>query len=62
MLIFVENRRKSFFTMIQKAQYQEPQSEIILLSAPAILTSSPDSEGVQEEPKPGEWAEAPYNI
>ena len=44
--------------MIQKAQYQEPQSEIILLSAPAILTSSP----MQEEEKPGEWADAPYNI
>ena len=49
--------------MIQKAQYQEPQSEIILLSAPAILTGSPNGptgEGVTEEP--GEWTDAPYNI
>lgn len=63
MLIFVENRRKSFFTMIQKAQYQEPQSEIILLSATVLLTGSPDipsggSETMGSEQ--GSWA--PYDI
>jgi hypothetical protein len=28
--------------MIQKAQYQEPQSEIILLSAPVVLQGGSD--------------------
>lgn len=59
MLIFVENRRKSFFTMIQKAQYQEPQSEIILLSAPVLLQeASEQNEHYVKEG--GSWA--PYDI
>ena len=49
--------------MIQKAQYQEPQSEIILLSAPVLLTGSPDipSGGTQTMgSEQGTWA--PYEI
>jgi hypothetical protein len=50
--------------MIQKAHYQEPQSEIILLSATVLLTGSPDdipSGGTQTMgSEQGTWA--PYEI
>lgn len=45
--------------MIQKAQYQEPQSEIILLSAPVLLQeASEQNEHYVKEG--GSWA--PYDI
>lgn len=44
--------------MIQKAQYQEPQSEIILLSAPILLQAASQQESYGQDK--GTWA--PYEI
>ncbi len=44
--------------MIQKAHYQEPQSEIILLSAPVLLQDASQQESYGQDK--GTWA--PYDI
>lgn len=44
--------------MIQKAQYQEPQSEIILLSAPMLLSDTSN----YTEDSPGSWEDSDYDI